>query len=336
MTFLNRLAIAFSLILPAGLTLAGALGQTPGSAAAPATVPAPATQPAGKAVATVNGEPILESELQDGLPSDLFESSLQTAKATKLQRLVDLAVQGQFLKERHVQVSKEQLEKGMEDFTKMVMTPGCPCCGGGFENLEQFMQVNCYSLSEVRRRVTNETGFRLYADRLAAERITPEIVAQEVQARRAKIEKEFVTGAVIFFGFFQDGNDTRSPRDIAAAKEALANQACQRLANGEPFAKVAKEMSEDKLTAAAGGQVGCVPSGALDSAVGKAWRSLKSGAVSKPIKASQGYWIVQPASLTDEEVSSVVKDQLLGPVEDQVYAEYKAAREKAAIKYSGK
>ena len=47
-------------------------------------------------------------------------------------------------------LSEEEFEKTPADFETMVMTPGCPCCGGGFASIEQLMQVNAFS----RRRFT--------------------------------------------------------------------------------------------------------------------------------------------------------------------------------------
>lgn len=298
------------------------------------SAPAAKTQPSEKVAATVNGEPILEKDLLAGLPEDAFESTLQAAKQLKLQRLVEMAFQRQFLKERKVEISREQLDQGMDEFTKMVQTPGCPCCGGGYKDLDEFMKVNGYTLPEVQQRVTCEIGFRTYVERVAKERITPETLAKEVAGQRARIVAEFVKGSILTFEYFQDPNYLRDPKGVRAAKERLAGEAYARLQKGEAFEKVAKAMSADPASAARDGQLAGVSIGALGPEVAAAWRKLEPGQFSKPIKTSQGYWIVKPEKLGEEEVVSLVKDQVRTAVGDQVYDEYKAAKAKAKIQYA--
>ena len=80
-----------------------------------------------------------------GLPDDAFQAQLDSLKESKLKRLVEEAVEWQFLKDRKVTLSDEEVKKAAADFETMVKTPGCPCCGGGFASVEQFMQVNGFS-----------------------------------------------------------------------------------------------------------------------------------------------------------------------------------------------
>jgi len=89
----------------------------------------PASKPAGKVVATVNGESIHEAELMAAMPDDAFQGQLEDMKQSKIKRLVEEAVQTQFLKDRKVTLSADELKKATADFEEMVKTPGglgCP------------------------------------------------------------------------------------------------------------------------------------------------------------------------------------------------------------------
>ena len=97
------------------------------------------------------------------MPDDAFQAQLDNLKESKLKRLVEEAVEWQFLKDRKVTLSDEEFKKATADFETMVKTPGCPCCGGGFASIEQFMQVNAFSPQEFRRRITCDSGLKLYA-----------------------------------------------------------------------------------------------------------------------------------------------------------------------------
>lgn len=304
--------------------------QTPTTqpAAQASTKPA---EPSGKVVATVNGEPISESQLLAALPEDAFEAQLESLKKAKLERLIDQAVLTQFLKRHDVTVPDSEVDKGLVEFKQMITAPGCSCCGGGYASLEQFMKSKGYTTAELRQRVSGDIGLRLYVDRLAKEMTSPQALADATKKRRPQIEADFIKGATISFEFYQDPNYFRDAKAVEARKEKLANEAWQRLQKGDAFDKVAKEMSEDKVSAPKGGRLGCVRADYLGREIDAVWRKLEPGTYSKPIKTNWGYCVVTREELSDDDILSVLKEQAKSLAEDQVYQEFKAAREGAKI-----
>jgi len=84
-----------------------------------------------------------------------------------------------------------------------------------------------------------------------------------------------------------------------ADKAALAKiQAIlERLAKGEAFAKLAKEQSEDTVSAAKGGDLGVLAQGTIDPALEKAAKALGKGQVSDPVRTPFGYHLIQTTEL---------------------------------------
>ncbi len=78
---------------------------------------------------------------------------------------------------------------------------------------------------------------------------------------------------------------------IKTLEEAQAAKA--RLDKGDPFEEVAKSFSIERASAVRGGSLGWVRKGALQSEVEKVAFQLKPGQMSKPIKTSDGYSIIQ-------------------------------------------
>lgn len=101
---------------------------------------------------------------------------------------------------------------------------------------------------------------------------------------------------------------------LEAAKEVLA-----RLAKGEAFAQVAKEVSQDPGSKEAGGDLGCEPEGTYIPAFEKALLSLKPGEVSPPVGTQFGFHVIllerrvppgrYPLEQVAEELAQRVKDQ---------------------------
>ncbi|MGO8689062.1 MAG: peptidylprolyl isomerase [Thermoguttaceae bacterium] len=294
-----------------------------------------ATEPAaaGKVVATVNGEPIFESELMACLPGDAFQAQLDSLKESKLKRLVEEAVEWQFLKDRKVALSDEEFKRAAADFETMVKTPGCPCCGGGFASVEQFMQVNSFSPQELHRRITCDSGLKLYAARLAKEQTSPQALAERLKKHRAQIEKDCMMAYTISFDYTRDPG-FRDEKTVQAEIEKIASDALARLKKGDSFEKVAKDMAEDGTADPNSGALECVRTDYLDPEVQKVLGTLEPGKFSPVIKTAWSYCIVKRKKLTDDELLSAVKEQAKTAAEDQMYQELDVWRKQAKIQYS--
>ncbi len=85
---------------------------------------------------------------------------------------------------------------------------------------------------------------------------------------------------------------TPEPRDEEQTL-ALANELRQRLLNGEDFAALAAEYSDDPGSAAQGGDLGWFGRGRMVSPFEEAAFSLPVGEISEPVKTDFGYHIIQ-------------------------------------------
>ncbi|WP_045225804.1 SurA N-terminal domain-containing protein [Methyloterricola oryzae] len=90
--------------------------------------------------------------------------------------------------------------------------------------------------------------------------------------------------------------DSEHPEDDPKALEK-AQQIRQRLAKGEDFAKVAKEASQDKLSAEKGGDLGFINKDAMEPNFADAAFALGKGALSEPVKTSFGYHLIKVTEL---------------------------------------
>jgi hypothetical protein len=287
----------------------------------------------GKIVATVNGEPIQGSEIMAALPNDAYQEQLEDLKKAKFKRLVEEALETQFLNDRKITISEDDLMKGTQDFERMVKTPGCPCCGGGYENLEQFRKVNAFTASELRRRISCDTGMKLYTERLVKERTSPQALEDAAKKDRAKIETIYAEAYVISFGDMRAPGNIPSSRAIDDKREARANDALGRLKRGDSFEEVARGLSEDKVSAAKGGALGCVRASSFGREVGQILAKLEPGTYSGVIKETWGCCIVMRKNLTEEDILTVVKEEARYAAQGQVFQEFMAARNQARILY---
>ncbi|MGR8998537.1 MAG: SurA N-terminal domain-containing protein, partial [Gammaproteobacteria bacterium] len=118
--------------------------------------------------------------------------------------------------------------------------------------------------------------------------------------------------------------------DKTDAKTALAKaeKAKQELASKD-FAVLAAEVSDDKLTAKKGGDLGLFNAGVMDKAFEDAATSLQLGEVSNPVKSAFGYHLIKVTELVPGNVKS------FDSVKNEVAKSYQKAQAENAFYEAG-
>lgn len=106
----------------------------------------------------------------------------------------------------------------------------------------------------------------------------------------------------------------------AAAAKVLMDQVQAKLkAPNADFAAIASEFSQEKQTAANGGEIGWIAVESLQPEVRKAVASLPKGAVSAPVQMPDGFYIVKVNDIREERTPELkeVRDQIVEALKQQ-------------------
>ena len=122
---------------------------------------------------------------------------------------------------------------------------------------------------------------------------------------------------------FEEPETTRASH-ILVESEEVAKKALERVKNGEPFAKVAEELSTDP-SKSRGGDIGTFSRGQLIPEFEEACKSLNPGQMSGVIKTSLGYHVIL---LTDRKQAHI---RPLGEVKDPIRQRLIAQRQQRQI-----
>ena len=139
-------------------------------------------------------------------------------------------------------------------------------------------------LEEFRRQLLISRYFEDYLD----DAVTDESVRNFYANHADRYQAESVKAAHILIRVSPDMGEAERQAKLSTAHEAYS-----KIQQGTPFEEVAKEYSEDKLSAKKGGSLGWLKQGAVAPAFSKKVFDMEVDEVSEPFTTSFGYHIVK-------------------------------------------
>lgn len=229
--------------------------------------------------ATVNGEPIYTAEVDRyveeiaarfGVDFSREPASRQRTQVARsvLDQLIERALILQEARRTGRLATDAEVEARLQQIAATFPSP---------EEFERTLHRQGVSRAELRERVRFELTVRRLLDRMQV----PAVTDQEARAYFDAHREAF------------DEPERVRVRHILLRTEAEARLALARLRAGEPFDKLARELSQDPATRDRGGDVGWVVPGQTVPEFEQVAFRLKPGEVSEPVRTSFGYHLVQ-------------------------------------------
>ncbi len=260
----------------------------------------------GQVAATVNGEPIYKQDILDGIPADVDPEFVGDLRDTKLQRCITHMLIFQLAKAQKITYSDAEADKRVNYMRENPPSLGCACCR--YPSLESFMQVNGFTLKELKQDIETKLILEQYADRLWEAKYSSEQARKKlIGEQREQAEKYYARIWHIFFNIIQKPDYPAQPTKVSDEMKTKAEAAWKRLQSGEPFADIARQVSEDQLSRDKGGALGLASKYAFGPEFADAVSQLKSGEYSKPFRSAWGYHIAKVEPLTDNDILEIAK-----------------------------
>jgi peptidyl-prolyl cis-trans isomerase SurA len=247
-------------------------------------------------VALVNGDPIYQSEVDEQLYLFLLQSGMRPDTTEQkemrkeiLERLIEEKVIVQEAEKAGVEVSDAELDQQVQLAVENVKQR----LGGEGAFRAELMKEGI-SEADLRERYRGEVRRQALANQLIRRQIQVDLEVSPVEAEQ-------------YFKAHKDDFPPRPPQYRVAviqvpveaepaAKEAArrkAQAALDRIRNGESFARIAQEVSEDPGTRNSGGDLGFFGRGVLDPAFEAVAFNLKPGQTSEVFESSFGFHVVR-------------------------------------------
>jgi peptidyl-prolyl cis-trans isomerase C len=182
------------------------------------------------------------------------------------------------------------------------------------------------------RELEKELVISRYFDKMLADKVNDAAVRAHYESNAAKYEETKVHVAHILLRTHPGMSEEERKAKLTAARDAYA-----RLTKGEDFAKVADALSEDRISAKKGGDLGFVRQGSLDPRFSEKIFAMKQGELSEPFETSFGFDVAkvleapQRVKRPFEAVQGDIRYQLRAAAKD---AETKRLEAKAKVERS--
>jgi parvulin-like peptidyl-prolyl isomerase len=219
----------------------------------------------------------------------------QALRGQAMQFLVQRAQFEQKARELDIEVSDKDVDQRLKQLIKQYF-------GGSQKKYEKQLKQQGLSEDQVREDVRAQViQERIY------NKVTKDVTvnAKDVEASYKKNKSQYVQPA------------TRDVRHILVKKKTLADQLYGQLTSGGDFAALAKKYSQDPSSKSQGGKL-TVSKGQTVPPFDRAAFSMRTRAISKPVKTQYGWHIIQPLGGVKKQkttplsqVRDAIKQQLL-------------------------
>ncbi len=304
---IKKLAVAAALLILAAVTFGCGGGDLPKDAAAKV----------GETVITTADLDTRVAEIQAQMPGQTPDpkekpEEFKEFQAQVLDYMITLAVLNQKSTELGVTITDADVQTQLDSVKQMF--------GGDDAKFEDALKQQKMTLEQLLQNLRERELLSKSAEAATAD-IT--VSDEEISAYYDEHKEEFQqaesrTARHILFAP-GDGSDPQGEHTDAEWETARADSeaARLRLVNGEDFATLARELSEDDGSKPQGGDLGEVSKGVMVPAFEESVFSLKAGELSQPVKTQFGYHLIKVESVNDakqltlEEVKEQIKTQLL-------------------------
>ncbi len=296
------------------------------------------------AIIKVNGESITKAQYEEAYKVEtnnpqykLFENAMKDndspmplmLKDRIVNELIVKTLLGQEVAKRNIAVSDEEVKAKRAEIAEKA---------GGEENLKQILTNNQVDENKFIEDITNELKMEKLVDAIAKVDITdkdvkefynenkaqfnyPERVRAShilIQVNPAQVKQDIISSDTK--GELTSDAINKKTEEALSEKLKLAKEVRVKAAkNPKEFASLAKQYSDDKATAANGGDLGFFPKEAMVPEFSKAAFSLKPNVVSDVVTTDYGYHIIL---VTDKAKAGIqpfenVKDEIRAYLEQQ-------------------
>jgi parvulin-like peptidyl-prolyl isomerase len=209
----------------------------------------------------------------------------KTLQGQAIQYLVQQSRYEQKAEDLDIEITDDEIAKRIEQIKKQYF-------GGNEKQWQQHLKTQALTAEQIEKDVRNQLiSEKIYAKVTEGIKVTDPEISKYYDEHKKDYEVA----------------ESRDVRHILVAKKALADQLYTQLQNGGNFAALAKQHSTDPSSKDSGGKL-TISRGQTVPAFDKAAFALDKNELSRPVKTTYGYHLIEPLSDIKPKKTTALKD----------------------------
>ena len=253
------------------------------------------------------GEDIWEREIKEGVTYE------EDFRELMYDQMIELEVLYQEAKKLNLVPTKEQVDENVKKINEEVEKDA-----EYKKRLEEIGMTDEYT----RQHEEYAIAINNYRNKFGTDiKITDEEIQKDYEENKESYYRDEVEASHILISTLDENDKPLSDEKKAEAKKE-AQDILQKIKDGQDFAKLAKEHSDDTVSATKGGELGFFGKGQMVAPFEEAAYELEVGEVSDIVETDFGYHIIKSTDRVDEQIPlEEVKDSIKGMIAGEKYGQ---------------
>ncbi|MDF2548337.1 MAG: hypothetical protein K0R93_3235 [Anaerosolibacter sp.] len=249
---------------------------------------------------------------------------LQAVQENVLDKMISDEVIIQYMEENKIAIDEAEIEKQYADYQQKTEQQA---------EIKKFFEENKIDESFIKDQIRTELYVKTFREEAEKELGLDDKKLEDYYNKNIDAYKDVQVKASHIL--FKTVDDQRKPLPADQVKKAeeTANEVLKRVKNGEDFAKLATEFSEDPGSAQQGGDLGYFGRGMMVPEFEETSFSLQPGEISELVKTEFGYHIIKVVDKKSEQKSfEDVKEEIRGKlIEDGINEKIESIKKEKKI-----
>ncbi len=279
-------------------------------ALAAAASAAGAAEPVDRIVAVVEKNPIFASDIESAVAEELYlrqmkgepmpatEAEMEELRSRLLDAIIDRRIVLEKARKEGIEVSRPEVEDALDRWVVDLMQ-----AAGSEDAFMAELERQGMTLRGLKDRYRKDLREQLVISKFMRSQFGAVSVDEAEVREFYETKPDSIPEIPAVVGISHIVIAPRPAPEKEAAVLEKVSRALDRLRSGEPFADVARDMSEDALTREAGGLLGTVKREDLGPEIAEALEGVRPGEICGPTRTKYGYEILK----VDEETDGALK-----------------------------
>lgn len=244
---------------------------------------------------------LMERQLMNQMPGGNLNSRVGELRRQAVEQMIHNELCYAEFKERGLDVPKAYIEERIDNIVKSE-------ADGSYDKFEKTLEDDGMTMEEFRDQLKKQIASQLLLDQFVSRqvKVTPQEVEEYFQENKSDFSEDGRLKLAIIFLADNEGEDDDESGGLSLQERVRKVE--KALEEGDDFADLAREYSDEQRSAERGGELGWLKMSECRKSFRQAVEDLNAGEVSEPVEDEEGVYFVKLLEKKEVEKTELTAD----------------------------